>query len=85
MPLYNKVRAGGKLGSKGSRAEPVAQLDIDGLIHHVGYFPLMEDEMTTWIPRAKGQKSPNRIDARVYAFSELMLRKQGRKLGYTIS
>jgi phage terminase large subunit-like protein len=64
--------------------EPVAALHEQGLIHYVGYFPKLEDEWTSFIPGIKGQKSPNRVDAEVYAFSELLLRKQGRKLGYSV-
>lgn len=55
---------------KDVRAEPVASLYEQGLIHHVGDFIALEDEQTTWRP---GMKSPNRMDALVWAFTELML------------
>jgi len=52
------------------RAEPVAALYEQRLVHHVGEFSALEDEMTTWKP---GGKSPNRMDALVWALTELML------------
>ena len=56
---------------KAVRAEPIAALDEQGRVSHVGVFPEMEDEMTVWTPES-GQ-SPNRLDARVWALTELML------------
>jgi len=56
------------------RAEPVAALDERGLIHHVGQFPDLEEQMTmTTTNGYQGQGSPDRLDARVWAFTELML------------
>jgi phage terminase large subunit-like protein len=55
--------------SKVVRAEPVAKLAEAGLLHHVGYLDALELEMTTWEPDARD--SPNRLDAAVYAVSEL--------------
>jgi len=40
--------------------------------HHVGELPDLEMEMTTWASK-KGEKSPNRIDALVWAAFELNL------------
>jgi hypothetical protein len=45
------------------RAEPVAAAYERGLVHHVGCFPELEDEMTNYVP---GDKSPNRMDAMVW-------------------
>jgi phage terminase large subunit-like protein len=54
---------------KQTRAEPVSSLYEQGKVHHVGSFPYLEDEQCDWVP---GQgKSPNRIDALVWAVSEL--------------
>lgn len=50
------------------RAEPVSSLYEQGKIHHVGTFPDLEDQMCTWQP---GDKSPDRMDAMVWAFWEL--------------
>lgn len=58
--------------SKGKqpRAEPVAALYEKARIHHHGVFEDLEAEQTTWVP---GEDSPNRMDALVWAFTELML------------
>ncbi len=58
---------------KHTRAEPVAAQYEQGRIHHVGSFPALEDEMCLWIP---GDPSPNRMDALVWALTELMLGPQ---------
>lgn len=60
---------------KQTRAEPVAALDEQGRIHHVGVFPDLEMQMTTWSP-IDDRDSPDRVDARVWAASELMLRRE---------
>lgn len=57
------------------RAEPVSALYEQGRIHHVGVFPTLEDQMCTWDPTAGGL-SPDRMDALVWAFTELMLGEQ---------
>jgi phage terminase large subunit-like protein len=54
------------------RAEPVANLYEQGRIHHVGCFLTLEEQMVTWTPRS-GTKSPDRLDAMVYAITELLL------------
>ena len=53
---------------KATRAEPIAARYEQGKVHHVGNFGLLEDEMCLWVP---GDKSPNRMDASVWAFTEL--------------
>lgn len=53
-----------------TRAEPVAALYSQGKVSHVGHFSTLEDEMCTWVP---GRPSPNRMDALVWALTELML------------
>jgi len=57
---------------KFTRAEPVSALYEQGKAHHVGEFIELELEMTTWEAK-KGEKSPNRIDALVWAAYELGL------------
>ncbi len=54
---------------KSLRAEPISALYEKGLVHHVGFFPKLEEEQTMWTP---GAKSPNRLDAHVFAITELM-------------
>lgn len=55
---------------KQTRAEPVAAAYEKGRVHHVGSFPLLEDEMCLWVP---GDASPNRMDALVWACTDLGL------------
>lgn len=50
------------------RAEPAAALYEKGVVHHVGAFPELEDQMCEWIP---GDESPDRMDALVWAITEL--------------
>lgn len=54
------------------RAEPVAALyeERQRKAHHVGDFPQLEDEMTSYTGNGK---SPNRMDALVWGGNELML------------
>ena len=52
-----------------TRAEPVATLYEKGIVHHVGIFPLLEEEMCSYTPDAV--KSPDRMDALVWAVTEL--------------
>lgn len=52
------------------RAEPVAAMYEQGRIHHIGEFPVLEDQMTIWTPF--DADSPDRIDAMVQAFSDLL-------------
>ncbi len=54
------------------RAEPVAALYEQGRVHHVGIFPGLEDEMTMYAPLVSTE-SPGRLDAMVWAVTELML------------
>lgn len=48
------------------RAEPVAAVSSQGLMHHVGHHPLLEEELTTWVEE-EATWSPNRLDAYVWA------------------
>ncbi len=57
--------------SKDARAEPIAALYEDGRVHHVGVHQGLEDQMTSWVPG--DNKSPDRVDALVWALTELML------------
>ena len=70
---FTEVRA-----SRGKivRAEPVAALYDQGRVHHIGTFPQLEDQManfTSDIDRAAAGYSPDRVDALVWAFSELLV------------
>ena len=53
-----------------TRAEPIAALYEKGRVHHVGEFPQLEDEMTSFAP-GTSRHSPDRMDALVWALTEL--------------
>jgi len=55
---------------KQTRAEPVASIFEHGRGHLAGKFDKLEDELCLWTP---GDASPNRMDAMVWAFTELGL------------
>jgi phage terminase large subunit-like protein len=56
---------------KRARAEPVSALYEQGRVHHVGGFDRLEDQLCTWTSDAK--ESPDRLDALVWAATELAL------------
>ncbi len=56
---------------KRTRAEPVAALYEQGRIHHVGAFNVLEDQLCSWVPGVG--PSPDRLDALVWAFTELLV------------
>lgn len=60
---------------KAVRAEPVVALYQQRRIHHLGRFPDLESEMVTWVPD-ESPWSPNRLDALVWAVTELSLERQ---------
>ncbi|MFA6364587.1 DNA-packaging protein [Methanoregula sp.] len=63
---------------KAVRAEPIAALYEQGRWHHVGAFPQLEDQMCDWVPNEPNQKSPDRMDAHVWAAIELTANTGGR-------
>lgn len=62
------------------RAEPVAALYEQGRVHHVGGFPELEDQMCSWTPDSSS--SPDRLDALVWAVTELALEPEARRLSF---
>jgi len=62
--------------NKFARAEPVVGLYERGFVHHVGRLDKLEDQMCSWDSR-EAKESPGRIDALVYAITDLM--GKGRK------
>lgn len=56
---------------KRTRAEPISMVYEQGKVHHVGNHPDLEAEMTTWVPGVT-TVSPNRVDALVWAVTELL-------------
>ncbi|MBA8876693.1 phage terminase large subunit-like protein [Phyllobacterium myrsinacearum] len=62
---------------KALRAEPIAALYEQGRIRHAGRFPALEDEMCDFTHAGLSNgRSPDRVDALVWALSELMLKKE---------
>ena len=59
---------------KAVRAEPIASFYEQGRIHHVGTFPELEQQMLEWTPLGY-DGSPDRMDALVWALTELLLGK----------
>ncbi|MEV7895307.1 terminase large subunit domain-containing protein [Streptomyces cyaneofuscatus] len=59
---------------KQTRAEPVAAVFDQLAAHVVNSLPTLEEQLTTWVP---GDDSPDRLDAMVWAITELMLAPAG--------
>ena len=69
MP-FQAVRAS---RGKWLRAEPVAALYEQGRVRHAGRFPELEDEMADFGPDGlSGGRSPDRLDALVWAVTALL-------------
>ena len=69
---YKSVRAS---RGKQIRAEPIASLYERGFIHHCGTFDHLEDQLTNWVPGTG--KSPDRLDALVWALWYVMMSSRG--------
>lgn len=67
---------------KAVRAEPVVALFEQGRCHLLEDFPQLEEELTMWIP-GESKDSPNRLDAMVWALTELMITGQ-RSYGFDV-
>ena len=72
---YTKVHAS---RGKRTRAEPIVALYEQGLVHHIGSFGGLEDQMTTW-DATDGSDSPDRVDALVWILTYLMLKGVQKK------
>ena len=70
---FKKVHAS---RGKQVRAEPASALYEQDRVHHVGFFAELEDQLCEWVP---GDKSPDRLDALVWALTDLMLEAQGKE------
>jgi hypothetical protein len=62
------IRAFPAKGSKTFRAKIIAPLFEGGHVSYVGWFPELEHQLITW---QESQKSPDRMDTAVHAFTEL--------------
>jgi phage terminase large subunit-like protein len=67
---YRAVRAA---RGKHARAEPVAALYEQGKVHHVGVFATLEKQMCEDTIFHPNKKSPDRVDALVWALSAVLL------------
>lgn len=65
------VDANRTTGGKQSRAEPVSLMYKDGNVHHVGTLPKLEEQMTQFGNKG-ASKSPDRMDAMVWAVTKLL-------------
>ena len=63
---------------KHARAEPVAALYQQGRVLHVGSFSQLEDQLCTWEPGSS--TSPDRMDALVWALSDLITDRRITKI-----
>jgi len=75
----------GVVASRGktTRAEPISALYEQGKVHHVGTFTKLEDQLcafTSDFNRSTAGYSPDRLDALVWALSELMLGQNERRM-----
>ncbi|MDE1901671.1 MAG: DNA-packaging protein [Alphaproteobacteria bacterium] len=66
--LFKPVRA---LRNKVDRALPVAALYEQRRVRHVGPLPLLEDQMCRFTASGHMEKSPDRVDALVWALTDL--------------
>ena len=74
-PPVQPVRA---TRGKWLRAEPVAALYAQGRVRHVGALPELEDEMADFgLDGLSAGRSPDRLDALVWALTALMLAEAG--------
>ncbi len=65
---------------KVTRAEPISALYEQGRVHHVGAFARLEDQMCAFTIDFNRQEmgySPDRVDALVWALTELMIEGDG--------
>ncbi len=65
------------------RAEPVSALYEQGLVHHVGRFAVLEDQLCAFTTQGyRGEGSPDHADALVFAITELMLKEHAPIIEY---
>ncbi len=69
-----KVHAVSASRGKVLRAEPVSALYEQGLVHHVGRFAVLEDQLCAFTTAGyRGEGSPDHADALVFAITDLLL------------
>jgi phage terminase large subunit-like protein len=72
---YTSVRA---TRGKYTRAEPIAAMYEQNKIHHVGNFPELEDQLTSFVPDLDRGKSgsPDRADSMIWGMTELLVERE---------
>lgn len=75
---FRKVHAS---RGKKARAEPISALYEQHRVHHIGVFPKLEDQMTTWV-EGVSRDSPDRLDAMVWAGTDLAKVRRARIVVY---
>jgi len=69
------LRAVRAVSGKAARAEPIAAFYEQGRVQHLGVLPALEDEMCLMTIRGyQGGRSPDRLDALVWALTDGLLR-----------
>jgi predicted phage terminase large subunit-like protein len=79
--VRNNVRIKEVRATRGKhvRAEPIASMYEQGRVHHVGSFPALETQMTQMTTFGyEGAGSPDRVDALVWAMTDLFPAMVGR-------
>ena len=79
VPFHSVWASRGKV----TRAEPISALYEQGRVRHVGAFARLEDQMcafTVDFNRSEMGYSPDRVDALVWALTELMIEGEERRL-----
>ncbi len=65
--------------SKHMRAEPVAALYEQGRVHHIGNLPKLEDQMCAFDGEKSNGRSPDRMDALVWALTDLIINRRANQ------
>lgn len=74
----NLIVKGGKARfDKGARAAEPRRLYELGKVKHCSKFTVLEQQMCSWVPKQKKSFSPDRVDALVWAVSELQWMVEG--------
>lgn len=68
---YVRFKGVHALRGKYERALPVLALYEQGRVRHLNVLPLLEDQMTRFTPEVIASRSPDRVDALVWALTEL--------------
>jgi len=67
---------------KQARAEPISALYEQRRVNHSDVFPDLEDQLCNWVPGT--EESPDRLDALVWALTDLVKRRRKVRMGAMI-